>query len=187
MSKAKEDEWNQSVKSLILSSFFWGYVLMQLPASIMSKKFGAKLVLVYANIVGSIITILHPLAVKYGGWQTLCAFRIIIGFCQGTLYPCVHTILSKWVPKRERGFLSTSVYSGAQFGTFLILGMSGLLFASPAGWPALFYISGGIMLLWTILYIFLGSDTPRSAKTISELELTYIEDTYANDHNDSVS
>lgn len=188
MSKSKGDhQWDQSVKSLILSSFFWGYVLMQLPASIMAKRFGAKMVLVYANIAGSVITMLHPITVQYGGWMSLCALRICIGLCQGVLYPCVHTILSKWVPKTERGFLSTSVYSGAQFGTFLILGMSGLIFSTPQGWPALFYISGGIMLLWTILYIFLGSDTPRSAKTISELELNYIENTYEDGgHNDSV-
>ncbi|KAM7342259.1 putative inorganic phosphate cotransporter [Cochliomyia hominivorax] len=175
-------DWNAATKSLILSSFFWGYVVAQLPASMLAKRFGGKIVLGGATFIASLITIFHPLAVKNGDWELLCFLRVLVGFTQGVVYPCIHTLLAKWAPLPERAVLSTLVYSGGQFGTALILAISGDIFDSSMGWPGIFYITGGIGIFWSVVYLILGYDSPRDAKMISDEERVYVETLTGSNH-----
>ncbi|XP_046866055.1 putative inorganic phosphate cotransporter isoform X1 [Drosophila willistoni] len=166
--------WDVSDKSMILSSFFWGYVVSQVPSGLLAKRFGAKLVLGLATAVGGILAFFHPLAAE-SGVISVCVLRVLTGIVQGTVYPCVHTLLAKWVPRTERGFLTTGIYSGAQFGTAVILGTSGFIFESGMGWPGLFYISGGLSLLWALLFFWQGANEPAQDKSITKVEREYIE------------
>ncbi|XP_013116292.1 putative inorganic phosphate cotransporter isoform X2 [Stomoxys calcitrans] len=175
-------DWDSSTKSLILSSFFWGYVVSQMPSSLLAKRFGGKLVLGVATAICSLTTIFVPLAAAKGDWILVCVLRVIIGFTQGSVYPCVHTLLAQWVPRNERGFLLTSVYSGAQFGTALLLAVSGSMFDSSMGWPSIFYITGSVGILWSAAFLIFGADTPRDTKFISEAEQKYIEATTGSAH-----
>jgi len=52
--------------------------------------------------------------------------------------------------------------------------MCGYLISS-FGWESVFYVSGGLGLLWFICWIFLVYDTPAKHPTISIRERTYIE------------
>lgn len=97
------------------------------------------------------------------------------GISPGSVYPCVHTLLAKWVPRTERGFLTTGIYSGAQFGTAVILVSSGFIFESSMGWPGLFYISGGLNVAWALLFFWQGANEPATATRISQTEREYIE------------
>ncbi|XP_075169564.1 major Facilitator Superfamily Transporter 12 [Haematobia irritans] len=168
-------DWDSSTKSIILSSFFWGYVVSQMPSSLLAKRFGGKWVLGIATAIGSVATLFIPLSATNGDWVLVCIMRVIIGFTQGSVYPCVHTLLAQWVPRNERGFLLTSVYSGAQFGTALLLAVSGTMFDSSMGWPSIFYITAGVGFLWAGSFLIFGADTPRETKFISEAEQKYIE------------
>ncbi|BFG03523.1 putative inorganic phosphate cotransporter [Drosophila madeirensis] len=166
--------WNVSEKSLILSSFFWGYVVSQVPAGLLAKRFGAKIVLGTATAVGGVLSFFHPMAAA-SGWESVCVLRILTGLVQGTVYPCVHTLLAKWVPRTERGFLTTGIYSGAQFGTALILVTSGFIFESSLGWPGLFHLSGGLSLAWALLFFWQAANEPATARRITKTEQEYIE------------
>ncbi|EDW32544.1 GL11696 [Drosophila persimilis] len=103
--------WDLSDKSLILSSFFWGYVVSQVPSGLLAKRFGAKIVLGSATAIGGVLSFFHPMAAA-NGWESVCVLRVLTGLVQGTVYPCVHTLLAKWVPRTERGFLTTGIVFG---------------------------------------------------------------------------
>lgn len=199
--------WDTSDKSLILSSFFWGYVVSQVPAGewlqsrpestrtyhllhnfvgLLAKRFGAKLVLGLATAIGGILCFFHPIAAK-SGWQSICVLRVLTGLVQGTVYPCVHTLLAKWVPRTERGLLTTGVYSGAQFGTAVILVTSGFIFESSMGWPGLFYLSGGLSLAWALLFFWQAANEPVTASRISKGEVEYIESLTGSNSSSQVS
>lgn len=38
--------------------------------------------------------------------------RLALGMTQAAMYPSIHTLLAKWAPLRERGRLSTYIYTG---------------------------------------------------------------------------
>jgi len=53
----------------VLSSFFWGYVLTQVPAGQLAQKYGPKIILLCAMFICSLLNLLTPLAASLGDWQ----------------------------------------------------------------------------------------------------------------------
>ncbi|TDG48329.1 hypothetical protein AWZ03_005284 [Drosophila navojoa] len=174
MTELPEYYWSERTKSLVLSSFFWGYVLTQVPAGVLARKFGAKATIVTGLSICSVLNVCTPICASLGGWQLLCGVRLLEGVCQGVLYPSYHTLISAWVQPSERASLGTYAYMGAQFGTIVMLATSGIL-ASLAGWASIFYIFGGVGCLWVAAYWLRGSSSPAQSKYISEEEHQLIE------------
>lgn len=104
-------EWKQH-KQLMLSSFFWGYICLQVLAGQLGKKFGAKYPLLFVMIISSVITIFIPLLGDQFGWKGVIACRILQGLTQGFLIPSCHTVLSCWAPLSERTKFGAIVYAG---------------------------------------------------------------------------
>ncbi|EFN85105.1 Putative inorganic phosphate cotransporter [Harpegnathos saltator] len=171
----KKYDWSESEKRLVLSSFFWGYICTQIPSSIVARQWSAKKLFSLALIVCGVATIVTPLAAYYGGWQAVCATRVIAGLAQGTVLPIMHTLLSRWVPPEERGRLGTFVYSGGWIGNVISLLSSGYLSASSVGWPSCFYTWGGICILCAIVLYLIGKDSPSEHPGIPLDEKEYIE------------
>ncbi|CAG9786489.1 unnamed protein product [Diatraea saccharalis] len=151
--------------SIILSSFFWGYVVLQIPAGAMARRCGGKVLITISLFVNSLTSVFIPVAAKCGGWQLVCACRILQGLTQAFVYPCMHHLISQWVPLEEKG---------GQLGIAIQLLVGGLI-ASALGWPAIFYINGSLGAIWIVAYLLLGSATPEQSKFISEDELIYIQ------------
>ncbi|XP_018803935.1 PREDICTED: putative inorganic phosphate cotransporter [Bactrocera latifrons] len=170
-----EYHWSEETKSRILSSFFWGYICTQIPGGMLARRFGGKVMLFSSLSISSIMALLTPLGVAYGDWKLLCFMRFLQGFGQGVTVPSMHTLLAKWAPVTERGSLATYAYSGAQFGTVIMLASSGWLASSFMGWPSCFYIPGGLGLTWTVLWIIWGASSPSECKNITVAERALIE------------
>jgi ACS family sodium-dependent inorganic phosphate cotransporter len=71
---------------------------------------------------------------------------------------------------------------GAQFGTAATMIMSGYLIHGNVwgGWPAVFYVIGGLTILWFILWSFFVFDSPADHPRISVEELNFIEKSIGN-------
>lgn len=158
----------------MLSSFFWGYVITQVPSGLLAQYFGAKIVFLTAMIGSSATNLLTPVIAQFD-WQVVCVFRVINGLFQGCIYPCLHTLLSNWVHPSERSLLSVFTYSGAQFGVFIMMLISGVIADSIMGWPGIFYISGAIGFVWSIVWFFFGSAAPSNYRNITAAERNYLE------------
>lgn len=169
-----EFQWNEQTQSLVLSSFFWGYTLTQIPAGQIAERYGPKYILLIATFISGTIVIITPICTTLGGWKVMCALRVILGLCQGVVLPSMHTLLSKWLPPSERGPLGACCYIGSEIGTVVMLAISGSLASSSMGWPSIFYLSGAVSLLWAIMWWWLGSNTPQVNRWISEKEKEYI-------------
>lgn len=174
--KDNEDSfnWSMQTQSVILSSFFWGYVVLQIPGGELAAKFGGKILVIISLGVNSVVSMLIPLAAYYGGWQAVCACRVLQGLSQGFTYPSIHNLIGKWVPLEEKSRLGTIIYAGGQLGTALQLMASGFI-AQYWGWPAIFYVNGALGAIWTAFYVFLGSASPQTSGMISEEEKIYIQ------------
>ncbi|KAK3921330.1 Putative inorganic phosphate cotransporter, partial [Frankliniella fusca] len=167
--------WDQSQTGVVLSSFFWGYVVTQIPTGMLAHHFGPKLFLM-AGVVGcSLLTIFTPLAAAYGGWRLMCALRVGEGLFQGMIYPSTHTMLGRWIPPLERGRASALVYCGSSLGTVVTMAGAGLLAASPWGWPSVFHVPGALGLVWGIAWLWMAADSPATCAAISDREREYIE------------
>jgi MFS family permease len=75
-------DWNAQEKGLVLSSFFWGYMILQIPAGILAKRYGPSILLVITCVITSILTLLTPVVSIYGGWIAMVVIRVMIGLAQ---------------------------------------------------------------------------------------------------------
>ncbi|CAH0398529.1 unnamed protein product [Chilo suppressalis] len=105
-------EWSSQRQGVILSSFFWGYVILQIPGGELAARVGSKLLFTICVGVNSAISLLIPISAGFGGWQWVCACRVLQGLTQGFLYPSMHNIIGKWIPLEEKSSLGTFIYAG---------------------------------------------------------------------------
>ncbi|CAG9831756.1 unnamed protein product [Diabrotica balteata] len=168
-------DWAGS-KNVMLSSFFWGYVLTQIPAGQLAERFGPKLFLSGAMMICSLFSILIPICGAQFGYLGVMLCRIIQGLMQGFIYPSIHHLISAWVPLSSRAKIAGFVYAGGPLGTVIVMPIVGYISGSKLGWQTVFYLLGGVGFTWTACWIFLGLDSPHQHKNISQDELKFIQD-----------
>ncbi|KAL7303619.1 hypothetical protein TKK_0003766 [Trichogramma kaykai] len=175
--------WGANVTGPILSSFFWGYLVTQLPAGYIGTVGSAQKLLSIGIACSALLNMLVPVLAEHGGYVAVIVCRIAMGLSQGCLLPASQTLLSRWVPLGERARLGAFVMNGPQFGTVLAMPISGLLADSGAGWPGVFYFFGALGLAWSAAFYWIGVDYPSEHPSIDSRELEYINScTGANDH-----
>ncbi|KAH1012551.1 putative inorganic phosphate cotransporter [Dendroctonus ponderosae] len=166
--------WQTDIQAYVLSAFFYGYVLTQIPAGILGKKYGNIRFLGIGMLINSVFGLLVPIAAEMGlGW--LLTVRFIQGLGEGPIVPCSHALLAKWIPPNERSRMGSFVYAGAQLGTVISLPLSGLLSVSQWGWPAIFYVFGAVGTVWCITFLIFVKEDPESHLTMDPVEREYIQ------------
>ncbi|XP_066141650.1 putative inorganic phosphate cotransporter isoform X2 [Euwallacea fornicatus] len=177
-------EWKST--GVLLSSFYWSYAVLQFFAGPIAHMFSPKLILIIAMLVNSGTCLLLPtLSIHLGlGGAILC--RLFQGFSQGFIIPLIHTLLGRWAPTNERSWISTTVYSGCSFGTIISMQITGYLSSSRFGWPASFYLFGGLGVGWCVLWLQWGADRPATHRSISAKERRYIEESLGQEHDENL-
>ncbi|XP_011691699.1 PREDICTED: putative inorganic phosphate cotransporter isoform X2 [Wasmannia auropunctata] len=171
----KDYDWTKREKDLVLSSFFWGYVVMQVPSGYIANAWSAQKLLAIGMLFCGIFKFITPFVADWGLAAVLVC-RVGMGLTQACLLPCIQTLLSKWAPPAERARLGTFAYAGGQAGTVITMPIAGVLAASSVGWPSVFYLFGALAVVWSLVFLYFGADSPSDHRSISEEERTYIED-----------
>lgn len=73
-------EWSEATQGLLLSSFYYGYVLTHIPGGMIAERYGGKWVLGLGLLSTAICTFITPFAVKTGGATALFILRVVEGF-----------------------------------------------------------------------------------------------------------
>lgn len=76
--QAGEFKWSKDLTGLILGAFFWGYMVLQIPAGQIGVKVGAKKVIAYSMFPVSILTLLSPVSARTSPYLFIVV-RILIG------------------------------------------------------------------------------------------------------------
>ncbi|XP_050671025.1 putative inorganic phosphate cotransporter isoform X1 [Leptidea sinapis] len=167
-------DWNESTQGFLLSAFYYGYVLTHIPGGLLAEKFGGKWTIGISLLCTSIATILTPWAVTIGGATGLFIIRMIEGAGEGPVTPGFILLLARWVPPAERSRFGAMIFGGAQIGNIFGPFISGLLLADGGDWANVFYVFGGLGVIWFIFWALLCFNTPNSHPFISEKERNYL-------------
>jgi ACS family sodium-dependent inorganic phosphate cotransporter len=165
--------WNKEEKNDILGYFFWGFLLTQVPGGRLSEMYGTRIVIGVGLFCAALVTILIPVACHLHYYWVLFA-RFALGLALGVQWPAIPPMAAKWVsPSDTSKFMSHMVASA--LGAALTYPVCGYLIAF-LGWPSVFYISGGITLLWTMAWFYLVYDSPEQHSRISREEKELLKD-----------
>ncbi|KAF7271632.1 hypothetical protein GWI33_015514 [Rhynchophorus ferrugineus] len=173
-------DWKNT--GVVLSSFYWSYAALQFFAGHIGIAFGPRWILTIAMFVNALASLMIPTAATYWDYSGVVVCRLIQGVAQGFIIPLTHSMLGKWAPTEERSWLNTSVYSGCSIGTILSMPITGYLSSSWWGWPSSFYFFGILGLVWCVLWLLLGADSPATHRSISMSERVYIEQSLGQDN-----
>lgn len=165
--------WDEKLQGSILSAFYYGYFITQIPGGIIAAMFGPKWIFGFGLLLTSILTIFTHLAAEAGP-TVVMGLRFVEGLGEGVLFPAMHALLGKWIPPMERSKLPAFIFAGYYVGTVATFSLSGFLAGSDWKWPSIFYISGGIGCVWFVLWFVFASDSPECHKWISDKEKNYI-------------
>lgn len=102
---------------LVLSSFFLGYAIMQMPGGVLADRFGAKRVLLIAVIVWSIFTGLTAIA-----WSlsVMVIIRFLFGIGEGGFQPSASKLISTYYPVNERSKVMSIMLSSGGIMSMLV-------------------------------------------------------------------
>lgn len=148
--------YNKKERGIIMSSFYLGYLPMQLGAAMLCRRYGGKKVLSCGAFLWSLFTILTPGA-SWMGLAPLLICRVCMGLSEAVAFPSVFHFLAFWVPAHERA-LSTAVFlTGAHIGTTVALVISPLIIRFSS-WHVIFYSFGAAGYVWIVLWNLIAYD-----------------------------
>ncbi|CAB1339302.1 unnamed protein product [Coregonus sp. 'balchen'] len=166
--------WDPETVGMIHGSFFWGYIVTQIPGGYICSRLAANRVFGLAIFLTSTLNMLIPSAARthYG---LVIFVRILQGLVEGVTYPACHGIWSKWAPPLERSRLATTSFCGSYAGAVIAMPLAGIL-VQYSGWSSVFYLYGCFGIFWYMFWILVSYESPAVHPTITQEERVYIEE-----------
>ncbi|RXN05126.1 vesicular glutamate transporter [Labeo rohita] len=148
--------WDPETVGMIHGSFFWGYIVTQIPGGYISSRLAANRVFGAAILLTSTLNMFIPSAarVHYG---CVIFVRILQGLVEGVTYPACHGIWSSYA------------------GAVIAMPLAGIL-VQYTGWSSVFYVYGCFGIFWYMFWILVSYESPAEHPTITPEERCYIEE-----------
>lgn len=102
---------SEDQRGYLLSSFYWGYAVGQIPSVLLTNYIPAKNIFALSIVLASLITILLPWAAEHSFGLCL-AGRTLTGLAESAAFPAAFHMYKSWVPSSERTIMITTVMAG---------------------------------------------------------------------------
>jgi len=168
---AKDFNLTPTSMGVVMSAFFAGYALFQVPGGMLADKFGARKVMAVAVSWWSVFTVFTGMV---SNLTTMLITRLLFGIGEASFPGGSWKTISNWFPKKERATANAIMVSSNSLGPAIApLFVVGIMAAF--GWRQVFYflfIPGLIVV--ALIWIFV-KDNPADSKMVSAEELKEIQ------------
>ncbi|OFH01304.1 MFS transporter [Listeria monocytogenes] len=150
--------FDPSQKGLILSAFFLGYTLFQIPMGYLNNRIGARPVLAVSIIIVGLFLVIF-------GFGYSLLFLVFIRFLSGALGhagypPSVSNYISLHIPLNKRGFAQSAMLASSGFAAFIGPLLIAQLLLS-VGWRNTYYWIGISVILIGFLILIVVPKAPK--------------------------
>jgi MFS family permease len=156
-----------------LGIFFWGYLLLQMPAGHLAQHWSAK------RVVAILLVAWGFCSMATGFVHTAREFwimRLVLGLAEGGVWPAVLVLVAHWFPGAERARANAYWMLCLPLSVVISSPVSGWLL-THWNWRVLLIVEGALPFLWLLIWLLTIDDHPRNAKWISSQERGYLETT----------
>lgn len=143
----KDLELNATQVGWIMSAFFAGYAIFQIPGGILADKFGARKVIINALGWWSVFTALTGAVFSL---PAMLITRFLFGIGEGIFPAAVWKVIANWFTKKNRATVNGIVLSAVAAGPALTPLILAPVIAN-FGWRAAFYMLGGLGIVCVLL------------------------------------
>jgi MFS family permease len=163
----KELKLGRTQVGFIFSAFAYPYLVFQILGGYFGDYFGPRKVLTICSLIWAGATILTGLA---GGFVSMIAARLLLGFGEGPTLPTATSALSSWTKPADRAFAQGLTHSFARIGNALtppiVVALIGWV-----GWRGSFVVMGMASCIWMFVWFLCFRDNPAKHKRITQVEL----------------
>lgn len=154
------------------SIFFIGYLIAQIPANLLTHKFGARRMIACIMIAWGLVAAAMALISDTTSFYTL---RFLLAIAEAGMIPGATLYISKWFPQRERGRAIGTLYTATALAVVIAGPVSGAILEMPGWlglkpWQWMFILEAAPTI---IIGLFIGrilSDDPNEAAWLNTTE-----------------
>jgi ACS family D-galactonate transporter-like MFS transporter len=168
---SKDLQLDPTVVGIILSSFFWGYCLMQIPSGWLADRVRPDKLIFGAAVLWGIVQTLTGFVNTSKG---IIFLRVLLGLAEAPVFPGGSKLQTVWLSSKERGRGSTLLDGGAPLGTAIGGPIIVVFMAWFDGWRGALIGTGLLTLVVAWLAWLLIKGTPETNKRTNEAEREYI-------------
>lgn len=161
---------NDDQLSWIMSSFYLGYAIFQLPSGWLGDRWGPRLALTFFALTWSAATAFLGLTT---GFVVLFACHFTNGIAQAGLFPAAIKSLSRWFPASRRAFPTGILASFMSIGGMLATALPALLLPYMS-WQILIVCLAVPGVIWTVGFHYWFRDEPQDHPWVNDAELELI-------------
>lgn len=134
----------------IASFYFFGYVIMQIPAGFLVDKIGKKTVLLPGFVVFALAALLISQASSI---SMIYTGSFLAGIGCGSFYGSAYSLTSQNIPKEKKSFSTAIVNSGSAVGSgFGMILSSFIVIQMHMPWQTMMYLSAFLIVCMTIAF-----------------------------------
>ena len=166
----KELHFSNVDYSRITSAFLISYAVMYAVGGRLIDHFGTRRGFMFFITGWSLANMLHGLAMSALQFRI---FRLLLGAAEAANFPAGVKAVTEWFPIRERALAVGIFNAGTALGSATAIVLVSWV-ASAFGWRYAFVVTGGLGLLWVIVWKLvyrLPQDHPRLSETERQLIL----------------
>lgn len=164
--------WDMGIMGMAMSMFGVGYILTQIPAGLLSDRFGGRRILTAGSVGWSFFTLMTPFAITP---LLMYLMRGMLGLSEGLNFPGSTSVLSRWVPRKARARIQGLNLSGIAAGPLIATPLT-VWIMTTFGWQSVFYFYGALGLLWAVAWLVYSTEKPADHPGMSEEILKEIEE-----------
>lgn len=131
--------------------------------------YGAKYVLLLGVAGSSAISLATPY-LAYNSLVLLVFSRVVMGSLQAGVFPAMYAVISRWLTISEASIYAPMIKMNLRLGMLFASLLPGLI----PSWQNVFYLSGTIGAIWSVIWLFLATSDPADNKLVSKNELAHI-------------
>jgi ACS family tartrate transporter-like MFS transporter len=156
--------------------FFIGYLLLEIPGTLLVERWSARLWISRIMITWGIIASLTGFVHTVGQFYTL---RFLLGLAEAGFYPGVIIYLTHWFPERQRSKAISLFMVGSPIANVIGSPVSGLIMEyvhwyGLSGWRWVFILEGIPAVLIGFVTLFYLTDKPNKAKWLPPEEAEWL-------------
>ena len=163
--------------------FFWGYIILQIPAGRFAAVWSAKWVIFGLLMFWSIISFSTAFVRTEG---QLIANRFILGVFEGGVLTCTIVLIRKWFTRKERARANTMFLISIPIASVIANPISGIVL-EHFGWQMMFIVEALPGLVWALIWIWAIAEEPKKARWLPEDEKARLMVALAAEQTDTVT
>src|ERR1700744_2655290 len=173
----KDLGFSASVYGLAAGSYFWSYVLCQVPANLMLRKLGAR---AWLAIIMGLWGLISASTALVTGDTSFVTARFLLGIAEAGYFPGVTYFMMCWFHSRHRGRMMGFFFAASAISSVIGAPLSANLLRLDgtfglAGWQWIFIAEGIPAIILALVGIGILRDRPADAPWLTRAEGEWVQ------------